>query len=89
MQIITHIEVVLIDSQKLPDEFLVLSEEWKYLVGGIYSIVQTDLTRELTPAEHALIERLKSEGKIIAGANRTRTVETGISETALPDWAEP
>ena len=89
MQTITHIEVVLIDSQKLPDEFLVLSEEWKYLVGGIYSIVQTDIMRELTPAEDTLLERLKSEGKIIAGASRTRMVESASSETALPDWAEP
>ena len=89
MQTITHIEVVLIDSQKLPDEFLVLSEEWKYLVGGIYSIVQTDIMRELTPAEDALLEQLKSEGKIITGARRTRVVESASSETALPDWAEP
>src|SRR6266571_3488805 len=38
MQQVTHIEVVLGDWQKLPDECLVWSEEWKYLSGGIYSI---------------------------------------------------
>ena len=59
MQQVTHIEVVLGDWQKLPDECLVWSEEWKYLNGGIYAIAQAEVTRELSTGEcKAVIDEL-------------------------------
>lgn len=87
MQQVTHIEVVLGDWQKLPDECLAWSEDWKYLNGGIYAIAQTDIMRELSAGERILLEELRAEGKIVAGSSRV--VEASSGATELPDWAEP
>lgn len=89
MQQVTHIEVVLGDWQKLPDECLVWSEEWKYLNGGIYAIAQAEVTRELSAGEHKLLEELKAAGKIVDGSSRARVVEGRAGKVDLPDWAEP
>ena len=89
MQQVTHIEVVLGDWQKLPDECLAWSEEWKYLNGGIYAIAQAEVTRELSESERTLLEELKASGKIIDGSSRLRAVEASTVKIELPDWAEP
>ena len=89
MQQLTHIEVVLGDWQKLPDECLAWSEEWKYLNGGIYAIVQAEVTRELSTDEHILLAELKASGKIVDGSSRLRAVEATSVKVELPDWAEP
>lgn len=89
MQQVTHIEVVLGDWQKLPDECLALSEEWKYLNGGIYAIAQAEVMRELSAGERKLFEALKAGGKIVDGSSRTRAVEGWLGKVGLPDWAEP
>jgi hypothetical protein len=87
MQQVTHIEVVLGDWQKLPDECLAWSEEWKYLNGGIYAIAQADVTRALSADE--LLAELKASGKIVDGSSRLRAVEAVSDKIELPDWAEP
>ncbi len=87
MQQVTHIEVVLGDWQKLPDECLAWSEDWKYLNGGIYAIAQTDIMRKLSAGERILLEELRAEGKIVAGSSRVVEASSGGAE--LPDWAEP
>ncbi|HEV2660819.1 MAG TPA: hypothetical protein VGU68_09470 [Ktedonobacteraceae bacterium] len=89
MQQMTHIEVVLGDWQKLPDECLAWSEEWKYVNGGIYAIAQAELTRELSADERTLLIELKVSGKIVDGSSRLRAVESVPVKVVLPDWAEP
>jgi hypothetical protein len=89
MQQVTHIEVVLGDWQKLPDECLAWSEEWKYLNGGIYAIAQAEVRRELSANERKLLEELKASGKIIDGSSRLRAIEAPTVKVELPDWAEP
>jgi hypothetical protein len=89
MQQVTHIEVVLGDWQKLPDECLAWSEVWKYLNGGIYAIAQADVMRDLSAGERMLLEGLKADGKIVDGSSRTRAVEGASGKMDLPDWAEP
>lgn len=89
MQQMTHIEVVLGDWQKLPDECLAWSEEWKYVNGGIYAIAQAEVTRELSADERTLLTELKASGKIVDGSSRLRTVEAVQVKVVLPDWAEP
>jgi hypothetical protein len=89
MQQVTHIEVVLGDWQKLPDECLAWSEEWKYVNGGIYAIAQAEVTRELSADERTLLAELKASGKIVDGSSRLRAVEAVPMKIELPDWAEP
>jgi hypothetical protein len=89
MQQVTHIEVVLGDWQKLPDECLAWSEEWKYLNGGVYAIVQADIARELSSIERRLLDELKLSGRIVDGSSRVRTIEAVPTTVELPDWAEP
>jgi hypothetical protein len=88
-QQVTLIEVVLGDWQKLPDECLAWSEEWKYLNGGIYAIAQAEVMRELSSDEHTLLAELKASGKIVDGNSRLRAVKAASAKVALPDWAEP
>jgi hypothetical protein len=89
MQQMTHIEVVLGDWQKLPDECLAWSEEWKYVNGGIYAIAQAEVMRELSADERTLLTELKASGKIVDGSSRLRAVEAMPVKVVLPDWAEP
>jgi hypothetical protein len=89
MQQVTHVEVVLGDWQKLPDECLAWSEEWKYLNGGIYAIAQAEVMRALSSDELRLLDELKASGRIVAGSSHVRTVEDMAVRVELPDWAEP
>lgn len=88
-QQVTLIEVVLGDWQKLPDECLAWSEEWKYLNGGIYAIAQAEVMRELSSDERTLLLEMKASGKIVDGSSRLRAVEAVSVKVELPDWAEP
>ncbi len=88
-QQVTLIEVVLGDWQKLPDECLAWSEEWKYLNGGIYAIAQAEVMRELSSDERTLLLEMKASGKIVDGSSRLRAVKATSAKVALPDWAEP
>lgn len=90
MEQITHIEVVLGDWQQLPETLLALSDDWKYVPGGIYTIVHTDLSRALTNSEETLLTRLREQDAIIVASARTRTVPAqSLGGENLPDWVEP
>lgn len=90
MEQITHIEVVLGDWQQLPETLLALSDDWKYVPGGIYTIVHTDLSRPLTGGEETLLTRLREQDAIIVASARTREVPVqSLSGEDLPDWVEP
>ncbi len=90
MEQVTHLEVVLGDWQQLPDSLLALSDDWKYVPGGIYTIVHTDISRALSSEEEALFVRLQGQNVIVAGSSRTRTLPTStVNKRGLPDWAEP
>jgi hypothetical protein len=84
---ITHIEVVLSETQQLPTEFLALSENWKYLAGGFYSIAHTDILQELTGFELQTLKQLQEQKKIIEFT--CRAVSSPQTDVKLPDWAEP
>lgn len=90
MEQITHIEVVLGDWQQLPETLLALSDDWKYVPGGIYTIVHADLSRALTGGEETLLTRLQQQDAIIVASARTREVPSQeASKERLPDWVEP
>lgn len=86
---ITHLEVVLGDWQQLPDALLTLSDEWRYLSGGIYVVAYAEVSRILSSEEDALFIRLQEQGAILVGSSRTRHLELKANVTDLPDWAEP
>ena len=89
MKKMTLVEVVLLDTEKVPDALLALNETWKYFAGSIYVIAQTTLARALTVDEEALLTRLQTEGAILEGRSRTRTTGTKVGNLELPEWAEP
>lgn len=88
MEQITHVEVVLGDWQQLPDALLALSDDWKYVPGGIYTIVHTDLARALTSHEETLLTHLRERDAIIVASARTIPSQSTTGEE-LPDWVEP
>jgi hypothetical protein len=97
--LITHIEVVLLTWQHLPEELLRLSAEWMFLEGRFYRIAQADLVGALTLELLGFFEKLKEEERItdfcsrmiVAGqTDEIEPVSSGQSKySELPDWIRP
>jgi hypothetical protein len=93
---ITHLEVVLLTWQPLPEELLSLSADWIFLECRFYRIAQADLEDILTLELLGLFEQLKAEHRITDVCSRVvvrgQTEEhlppdmEQASERALPDW---
>ncbi len=96
---ITHIEVVLLTWQQLPEELLSLSADWMVTECRFYRIAQADVAGTLTIELLGLFEQLKVENRItdfcsrVAVSRQTEesellnTVQAQVSE--LPDWIRP
>jgi hypothetical protein len=85
---ITHVEVVLLTWQKLPDELLSLSADWTLLECRFYRIAQADIEGELTLELLGFFERLKEENRITDFCSRVVVTEQA-SHSELPDWVRP
>src|SRR2546428_12014665 len=81
---ITHIEVVLLTWQPLPEELVSLSAEWIFMECRFYRIAQADLEGTLTIELLGFFEQLKEEHRITDFCSRV--VATGQTEDHLsPD----
>jgi hypothetical protein len=97
--LITHVEVVLLTWQHLPEELLRLSAEWMFLEGRFYRIAQVDVMDALTLELLEFFERLKEEHRItdfcsrmiVAGqTDEIETIKSGQTKySELPDWVRP
>ena len=93
---LTHVEVVLLTWQKLPNELLSLSSDWMFTDSRFYRIAQADIMGELTIDLLGLFEQLKDEHRIADSCSRVvvmkrpATVPLPNTEQAvkseLPDW---
>ncbi len=82
---ITHVEVVLLTWQQLPEELLSLSADWIVMECRFYRIAQADMVGALTIELLRLFERLKEENRITDFCSRV--VLTGQArDSELPDW---
>ncbi len=91
----THIEVVLLTWQQLPDELTRLNAEWTFVESRFYRIAQTDIRESLNIGLLELFEQLKQENGIADFCSRIvlskpelqKIPNTGQLDTHdLPDW---
>jgi len=97
--LITHVEVVLLTWQQLPQELLNLSAEWVFLECRFYRIAQVDIVGALTLELLGFFEQLKEEHRIIdfcgrmIVAGQTDEIKSVEIEQAkyseLPEWIRP
>ena len=96
---LTHIEVVLLTWQQLPDELLSLSAHWIFMECRFYRIAQVDIAGDLTIELLGLFGQLKEEnritdfcGRVVATKQRDTRIlpDTGDAlKSGLPDWVLP
>jgi hypothetical protein len=82
---ITHVEVVLLTWQKLPDELRSLSADWVFIECRFYRIAQADIVGELTIELLGFFEQLKKESRITDFCSRVVVTEQA-RHCELPDW---
>lgn len=93
---LTHVEVVLLTWQQLPNELLGLSSDWMFTDSRFYRIAQADITGELTIDLLGLFEQLKNAYRIadscvrVVMAKQSAPLHLPNTEQAvkseLPDW---
>jgi hypothetical protein len=96
---ITHVEVVLLTWQQLPEELLSLSASWIVMECRFYRIAQADIVGALNLELLRSFERLKAENRITDFCSRVvvtgQTGESGSPDpeqakgSELPDWIQP
>ncbi len=96
---ITHVEVVLLTWQQLPEELLNLSADWIVMECRFYRIAQADIVGALNLELLRSFERLKAENRITDFCSRVvitgQTGESGslnleqVRGSELPDWIQP
>jgi len=91
----THIEVVLLTWQQLPDELTRLNADWTFVESRFYRIAQADVMVSLNVGLLELFEQLKQENDIADYCSRVvqtrqqsyRAPNTGqLVAHDLPDW---
>jgi hypothetical protein len=95
----THVEVILLSWQPLPDELSGLSTDWMYTDSRFYRIAQADIKDGLSVGLLGLFESLKRQSRItdfcsrVIGTQRTTTHflpnTRPLLERGLPDWVRP
>ena len=93
---LTHVEVVLLTWQQLPNELLGLSSDWMFTESRFYRIAQADLVGELTIDLLGLFEHLKDEYRIADSCVRVVIARQSaplhlpgtqeVVKSELPDW---
>ena len=88
---LTHVEVVLLTWQQLPNELRGLSSDWMFTDSRFYRIAQADITGELTVDLLGLFEQLKDESCVrVVIAKQSAPLHLPDTEQAvkseLPDW---
>jgi len=96
---ITHVEVVLLTWQQLPEELFSLSTEWVFMECHFYRIAQADMESGLTLELLEFFEQLKEENRITDFCSRIvlarQTDESKLLDSyqiqmsELPDWIRP
>jgi hypothetical protein len=91
----THIEVVLLNWQPLPDALTRLHADWSFVESRFYRIAQADVVASLNVGLLELFEQLKLENDIADYCSRVvvtrhaplKTPNTGqLVADDLPDW---
>ena len=91
----THIEVVLLNWQPLPDALTRLHADWSFVESRFYRIAQADVIASLNVGLLELFEQLKLENDIADYCSRVvvtrnaplKTPTTGqLAANDLPDW---
>jgi hypothetical protein len=92
----THVEVVLLTWQPLPDELLHLSANWMFMDSRFYRIAYADIMDGLSIRLIGLFEHLKQQSRITDFCSRVvvtqRATTDVLPETQplvgreLPDW---
>jgi hypothetical protein len=95
----THVEVILLTWQPLPDELLNLSANWMFTDSRFYRIAHADIMDGLSIGLIGLFERLKQQSRITDFCSRVvvtqRTTTVSLPENQplvgreLPDWVRP
>lgn len=95
----THVEVVLLTWQQLPEELLRLTADWTFIESRFYRIAQADMVSTLTLQVLGFFEQLKDEKRIADFCSRVvvteQTKDLKLPDTGparyseLPEWIRP